>query len=58
MQMNQLSVQKFAFSVENTLKEILNTPNASSADYFVELNSDYHVHLHDNHRDFHLAPIK
>ena len=53
-----LPVGEFAFNVEITLNEILNTPNDASVGYFLEVDLNYPVHLHDDHRDFPLAPTK
>ena len=58
MQMDQLPLREFALNVEITRKEILNTPNDSSVGYFVEVDLNYPVHLHVDHRDFPLAPTK
>ena len=58
MQMDILPVGEFAFNVEITLNEILNTLNDASVGYFLEVHLYYPVHLHDDHRDFPLAPTK
>ena len=58
MQMNMLQVGEFAFNVEITLNEIFNTPNDASVSYFLEVDLNYPVHLHDDHADFPLAPTK
>ena len=58
MQMDKLPVGEFAFNVEITLNEIVNTPNDASVGYFLEVDLNYPVHLHDDHRDFPLAPTK
>ena len=52
MQMDMLPVGEFAFNVEITLNEILNTPNDASFGYFHDIDLNYPVHLHDDHRDF------
>ena len=58
MQMDMLPVGEFAFNVEITFNEILNTPNDASVGYFLEVDLNYPVHLHDDHQDFPLAPTK
>ena len=58
MQMDMLQVGEFAFNIEITLNEILNTPKDAPVAYFPELDLNYPVHLHDDHRDFPLAPTK
>ena len=58
MQMDMLPVVEFAFNVEITLNEILNTPNEASVGYFLEVDLNYPVHLQDDHLDFSLAPTK
>ena len=58
MQMDILPVGEFAFNVEITLNEILNTPNDASVGYFLEVDLNYPVNLHDDHRDFPLASTK
>ena len=58
MQMDMLPVGEFAFNVEITLNETLNTPNDASVCLFFEVDLNYPVHLHDDHRDFPLAPTK
>ena len=58
IQMDRLPVGEFAYNVEITLNEILNTPNDASVGYFLEVDLNYPVHLHDDHRDFPLAPTK
>ena len=58
MRMDMLPVGEFAFNVEITLNEILNTPNDASFGFFLEVDLNYPVHLHDDHRDFPLAPTK
>ena len=40
------------------LSEILNTPDYAQVGYFVEVDLSYPTHLHDDHRDFFLAPTK
>ena len=40
------------------MKEILNTPHNAQVGYFVEVDLSYLTHLHDDHRDFLLAPTK
>ena len=54
--MDQLQVGEFAFNVEITLNEILNIPNNPSVGYFLEVDLNYPVHLHDYHQDIPLAP--
>ena len=56
--MDMLPVGEIAFNVEINLNEILNTPNDTSVGYFLEVDLNYLVHLHDDHRDFPLAPTK
>ena len=53
--MDMLPVGEFAFNVEITLNEILNIPNDASVGYFLEVDLNYPVYLHDDHRDFPLA---
>ena len=58
MKMDQLPVGEFAFNVENTINEILNTPNDASVGYFLEVDSNYPVYFHEDRRDFPVAPTK
>ena len=58
MQMDMLTLGEFAFNVEITLNQILNTPKDASVVYFLEVDLNYPVHLHDDHRDFPLTPTK
>ena len=58
MQIDMLPVGEFAFNVEITLNEIVSTPNDASVGYFLEVDLNYPVHLHDDHRDFPFAPTK
>ena len=53
-----LPVGEFAFNVEITIKEILKNANDASVRYFLEVDLNYPVHLHDDHRDFPFAPTK
>ena len=56
--MEMLPVGESAFNVEITFNEILNTPNDASVGYFLEVDLNYPVHLHDDHRDFPLPLLK
>ena len=47
--MDMLPVGEFAFNVEITLNEILNTPNDASVGFFLEVDLSYPVDLHDDH---------
>ena len=58
MQMDQVPVGDIAFNMEIRLNEILKILNDSSVGYFVEVDLNYPVHLHDDHRVFPFAPIE
>ena len=58
MQMDRLRVVEFTFNVETDINEILNAPNDASVGYFLDVDLNYLVHLHDDHRDFPLVPTK
>ena len=58
MQLEKLPLSEFAFNTEVTIQEVLDTPDNASVGYFVEVDLSYPPGLHDDHRDFPLAPTK
>ena len=58
MQMKNSPLSEFAFNTEVTIQEVLDTPDNASVGYFVEVDLSYPPGLHDDHRDFPLAPTK
>ena len=58
MQLEKLPLAEFAFNTDIQLQEILDTADDASIGYFVEVDISYPPSLHDEHRDFPLAPTK
>ena len=58
MQLEKLPLADFAFNTDIQLQEILDTADDASIGYFVEVDISYPPSLHDEHRDFPLAPTK
>ena len=58
MQLKNLPVADFAFNSEIPVQEILDTADDASIGYFAEVDLSYPPSLHDEHRDFPLAPTK
>ena len=58
MQLERLLLAEFAFNTDIQLQEILDTADDASIGYFVEVDISYPPSLHDEHRDFPLAPTK
>ena len=58
MQLEKLPLSEFAFITEVTIQEVLDTPDNASVGYFVEVDLSYPPGLHDDHRNFPMAPTK
>ena len=58
MQLENLPVADFAFNIKIPIQEILDIGDDASIGYFVEVDLSYPPSLHDEHRDFPLAPTK
>ena len=58
MQLDKLPIADYILRSDIPLSEILNTPDDAQVGYFVEVDLSYPNHLHDDHRDFPLAPTK
>ena len=58
MQQDKLPIADYILRSDIPLSEILNTPDDAQVGYFVEVDLSYPTHLHDDHRDFPLAPTK
>ena len=58
MQLEKLPLADFTFNTEIQIQEILDTADDASIGYFVEVDLSYPPSLHDEHRDFPLAPTK
>ena len=58
MQLGKLPIADYILRSDIPLSEILNTPDDVKVGYFVEVDVSYPSHLHDDHRDFPLAPTE
>ena len=58
MQPEKLPLSEFAFNTKITIQEVLDTPDNAFVGFFVEVDLSYPPGLHDDHRDFPLAPAK
>ena len=58
MQLEKLPLADLTFNTEIQIQEILDTADNASIGYFVEVDLSYPPSLHDEHRDFPLAPTK
>ena len=57
-QLDKLPNADYILRSHITLSEILNTPDDAQGGYFVEVDLSYTTYLHDDQRDFRLAPTK
>ena len=58
MQTEKVPLTDFTFNTDIQNQEILDTADEASIGYFVEVDLSYPPSLHDEHRDFPLAPTK
>ena len=58
MQLDKLPIADYILRSDIPLSEILNKPDDAQVGYFVDVDLSYPTHLHDDHRDFPLAPTK
>ena len=58
MQNELLPTGCFRFANEVSISQILNMPQYSAVSYFVEVDLECPTDIHDNQRDYPLAPVK
>ena len=58
MQKELLPIGSFRFANEDSISQILTMPQDSAIGYFVEVDLKCPTDVHDNQRDYPLAPVK